>query len=157
MRFPKILVLHRQYLWYATMCYVPVQCICMCVYMLCCCVTQALVTVDASPTSLKPGDIAEPLPTSVTLNSLSMPPPSQPLGGSTPVRARKSTPVMGAPPARLENDNESTGGHSDMLDFDSWSETASNGGRQLVCWCGVLNILIMRIIKLHLLATLIQT
>ena len=112
---------------------------------------QALVTTDPSPVKpVRPSEnptassgqaasTAQPAsPTSdvsaasLTLPTLSLTQQSFPTTStlptvSTPIKPRKITPLS----TRVENDNSSSGGQSDLLDFDNWSETESNGKVQI--------------------------
>ncbi|XP_067933466.1 extended synaptotagmin-2-A-like isoform X3 [Watersipora subatra] len=82
---------------------------------------EVLVAKEPSPIPLPLQDFSEQViaPLGSQSNSTSnMLPPI--VAASTPLRLRKSSPQSS------RGDNESTG-CSDMLDFDNWSETASNG------------------------------
>ena len=87
-----------------------------------------MVTIESAPSTaptLKSTDTAE-LNSSFAPSQIMPPPammPHPPVTVSTPVRARRTPPLS----IRDDIDNESTGCHSDILDFDNWSETASNG------------------------------
>ncbi|KAF6025100.1 ESYT3 [Bugula neritina] len=70
--------------------------------------SQSLSSSTALPASLSTSQLQSEIPLS---------------NASTPVRSRKTEPLL----PRVDNDTDSCGGHSDILDFDNWSETASNG------------------------------